>query len=308
MSERINFHLGNHRPDGIESLRDMTLLFSGGLEQLGYDVRLTRDHLDPAAINILFEYFPDDAMWRLVPRLEGLRYGIICTEQFDGGRFFTSTRTWREVENFGCVASGARFLWSLDEASVPHYAGCSGLDQVHYVRVGYSASHREALPVPDDRMAWDVAFMGRYTPYRQAVVERLESAGMSVYFERTMLPPFIRNAALARARLHLALRLSEDWLYPSPMRIAYLLANDYCVVSERCVEDDPIQDFTVLVDPDQLVERCRALIDRGDWRRLGAENGARFREAMPMAEVLRPFAAGSFTAGPGRKGPLTLSA
>ncbi len=294
MGGLVNFFFGNHDGGGVEALRDHAVALQDALERLGHRVRMTVELPDPAALNILWAPFPDRRMWRLTRALRGLDYGIVVPQAFDGRRFLGEDSRPEHVANFRRLAEAARFVWALDADSVAHLAAAAGTATLRHLPLGYSPALREAPPFDDREIMWDAALLARPTPYREEILERLRAAGLQVYSERGFPAPHIRRTNLPRARLLLALRRSRDWPSLNPVQTAFMLSNDYCVVSEACPQEDSLASYTTVAESDAILERCQALLAGDRWRSVGRANGERFRTEMPMDRLLAPLVEVSF--------------
>ncbi|MBY0430243.1 MAG: hypothetical protein K2Q10_03525 [Rhodospirillales bacterium] len=297
----FNFFLGNH--PGIESLegiRDVTIFIKAGLEELGHKVILSTDHLVKNGINLVYENFSDEFINCIVSN-PTLSYGIICSELFDGTLIndFQGNSWLERAINLRRAAHQADFLWVFSPESMSAYATLvRHHGRCFPITLGYTGSLNELAPA--ERMAErDLVFMGALTPYRVKVIKRLAQAGFSIAMTTGRQPVFLRNAILEQGRVHLALRMNEDWKYPSHSRIVYLLTNGRRIVAEACLQCERFEDYTLRVESDQLVEACDLALHDTTVRQSLEQRIARFRDEIRMRDIMERLIDQTFGGGVG---------
>lgn len=194
---------------------------------------------------------------------------------------------WLErAANLRIAAHRADFLWVLHTDSLSSYAR---LVRHHGRCFPISLGYTEALNElgPAETMAdHDLVFMGTPTPYRTKVLDRLSQAGFSIARTTGRQPIFLRNATLERGWVHLALRMSEDWKYPSHSRIVYLLTNGRRVVAEACAQRERFEDYTLRVESGDLLEACELALHDAVTRQEMQRRIACFREDIRMRDIM----------------------
>lgn len=276
------FHLclGNHSEIGKSTLADHIQWLEAGLTELGHDVTIG-DRLAPHAVNVLWDGFsPGQGRWL---RESGVQYGIVATEMPDGEGFNhrrDGEWEWRWPA-FIEAASGARFIWSTIEESIPTYAAFA---PASFFEFGFS---ERLIPY---EACWDpeadFGFYGLVTPYRQEILERIQSRCKVYRPPNNFMAPGEMARFIARCKIILCFKQSPDWPIPSPTRLGRALlskrgiANEYVPVPTRQGMLIPIAP----VDAD-YAEFCLARLS-GPWKRDAHEAFERYRAEMPMCRIV----------------------
>jgi hypothetical protein len=232
---------------------ELVELLADALRQLGTSVHFTTNSLDADRLNVLIGatvFLPQEVFTEI--RNSGARYIVFQTEALDERHGFaphcphyldflpTASQVW------DYAASNLAFLEGLGCASIQH------------IPLGYAEPLERIRHATNKDI--DVLFYGATTPRRLQVLEQLARRGwrtevlFGVYGEE-------RDRAIARAKILLNIHQFET-LHLEQIRIAYLLNNRCCVVSE-CADIDPYDGGVVFCDHDKLVERCESLLAPG---------------------------------------------
>jgi hypothetical protein len=291
--------LSNHSPESINKLEDMACWLWRGLEEAGHVACVSVGHLDPGAINIFFEYFPDRTL-PVFDRLAQMRipFGILCSEAVTGDTLNdydspddmivpSEGFTWkRRFENFRTVAGQAEFVWCVHAPSADRAKAFTRGGRSIFLQSGYVDARREAKPSPPEHKDIDVLFFGATTPYRQRILDQLRAAGLKVEAPDYYVPTFARTSLIERSRICLSLNMRENWPIPSVSRISYLINNGALVVWEKPPFETGHEPFSLAVPTDAVADVCTGII-RNYNPKLGERFAADFRKALPMAPIMR---------------------
>ncbi len=172
--------------------------------------------------------------------------------------------------------------------SLANVAALRGLGVVHaqYLALGY-ADGLSRIPTAPARDI-DVLFYGSMNARRGAVLTNLRARGLAVTHLFDVYGK-ARDAAIARAKMVLNVHYYEAAIFESA-RVAYLLANGACVVTEGRPEDAdlaPFRDGLAISLYDGLAEQCVTLVRDDAARRALAARGSEAIRRIRQAELLR---------------------
>jgi hypothetical protein len=196
----------------------------GGLLDSGHKATHSESHLEPGAINLFWECFHPGMAAQI--RETGVTYGIIATEIPAG-----STFNWREepqwkqrFDAFLDVASGASFIWTMVESTVPFYARFCPMA---FIELGFS--ERLIPPYIGNVPEFDFSFFGLRTPYRMAAIEQIRKHARVEWPEHFLSPEEV-GVLIGKTRVGLNFKQSERWPVPSPTRLGRLIMLTQMVV------------------------------------------------------------------------------
>lgn len=284
------------------------------LSVCGHQVSVGLGEFHREAINIIPDaYYTIEDAKRLVQikARDGLRIGVLTTELYAFGtvpyahhglaiqslahRPDIEARFRARFESLYCLVPEMDFVWSLLERSAAEFAPLAKSS------LWFPYGFTEVLP-PDYRMYEkdvDVVFIGKATPHRTEVIDRMRSGGISVFafgpeMEMGYLPEGLLEATLCRAKIGLNLTLTHlvpfeiDPRFASCTRVQQMLARDICVVSEEIPFDNPYARYVINGDVESLGGICGNLLASGAWRDVGLKNGNSFREEMDALRICAP--------------------
>jgi len=323
---RVNILLHNHGPlrQAGAALEPLVNYFWRTLASLGFAVTVTADKLEPAAVNLYFEYFLDERLLHklfAIKRNYGTRIGVVATElivdndipylregnlHVDPGTGLAAGQadvvqaSKLRVKNLLAHAASFDFTWSLLDRT---HALMRSLNPNSYLfPIGYLPPLRPVAAVPKDI---DVLFFGALTPRRAAVIDEIRAAKLNVVCvgrntEIGYVPEFALDSFIDRAKMVLNLTFADpragggDQQFASGGRVPSALARGALVVSEAIAQDNYYAPFIVSAAPSDLAARCAALAGGGKHAEVAQGNFARFKEAMraevvdaPATEILR---------------------
>jgi len=290
--------LSNHSPESINKLEDMACWLWRGLEEAGHVAGVSVGPMDPTAINIFFEYFPDETLPVFQKLAEiGIPFGIICSEAVTGQTLNGYDQdddmivasmgfTWKKrMSNFRKVAGLAEFVWCLEPGSVEALRPSVKGGRCAFLQSGYVDGQRIIHPRAQEHKDIDVLFFGSLTPYRMQILESLRAVGLSVEAPEAFVPTFARTSLIERSKVCLSLNMRENWPIPSVSRISYLINNGALVVWENPPYVTGLEPFSIVAEADKIVEACQQAV-QNYTPETGERYARAFREHLPMSEIL----------------------
>jgi hypothetical protein len=257
---------------------------------------------------VVIPHFPANACFREIA--ETVHYGLLALGH-DSVLSATTEHEKRRVIAFGwqlldpaAKLAADTILYSLEQVGTPQTEAFSllkkhsvwdyadhnvalwrqrGVNATH-VPIGYVAELTRIRIDPEPRI--DVVFYGALSERRTRTIRMLERAGLKVCaFEG--LYGAARDDIIAQSKVVLNLSFHDRHRVFEIVRVSYALANATCVVSEGGHGDAPFREAAVIVDYDELVGACVAMV-RDDARRAAqAKRGFEIMRSMPETEVLR---------------------
>ncbi len=295
---------GNHHHGAVQ-IYDTLMLLKHGLASAGHKADL-EPRLTPGKTNILVEFFTFDFVdvLREFAAVPGTRFIVVATEYLTGNTFnnfnalpldhisplhshYDDLRHWhKRYRTFCQVIEHASSIWHLSELQVQPYRDQLGRQNIHFLPHGYMPEMERVIQKPAAHKDIDVIFTGTRTPYRDATLKRLESAGLRVSQLPILTPEFIREDMVARAKLAVNLRQHETWRYPSNSRFYYHLINRSMLVSERCEEVCSLTQYIHECEPAALLDVCESLLSDARYEAEAEQRHERFRDTMPMRPLM----------------------
>jgi hypothetical protein len=222
---------GNHHHGAIQ-IYDTLMLIKHGLESIGHKVDLEQN-MTPGKTNILVEFFTYDfvEVAREFSNIPGTEFIIVATEFITGDTFnnfegkslggsedeqgqYAALRPWKKrFRTFGLVYELSRAVWHLSEHQVDTYRQSLHADNVFYLPHGYLKAMERVVGKPWRHKDIDILFTGTRTPYRDALLAKLEVSGLNVKQLPVLTPEFIREDWVARSKLALNIRQNAQWQY-----------------------------------------------------------------------------------------------
>ena len=252
--------------------------FEAGLLDLGHRVTFSDRRVERNAINLFWECFtPKSSAWLAsLP----VHYGIIATEIPDGNAFNWRTEpAWQERFNaFARAAKRASFIWTMVEDTVPFY---SQFCPAAYMEMGFS---ERLIPDYIDQVPEiDFCFFGQHTPYRDNAVEKLRR------YTNVEWPAFLPGREIgqliARCRVGLSFKQSDEWPIPSPTRLGRLIMAKRGVASEYVPIATRQGDIAGLCPKDvDFIDYAMAMLL--DWRTRAEAAFEQYRAKMPMRDIM----------------------
>jgi hypothetical protein len=189
-------------------------------------------------------------------------------------------------------------VWDYSSANLAEWQRARVTAKV--VPIGYVPEIRKVFPLfegsEDDAVEFpekdiDVLFYGATNARRQAVLEGLSHAGLSVtHF--TDVYGHSRDSAIARAKVVLNMHFYESRGVNSSIfemvRVSYLMANGVAVVTEESVDiPDDLRPGLAVVPYGALVETCRGIVNSVERRRELERTAFECFRRHPEEEILK---------------------
>ncbi|QDU61543.1 N-acetylglucosaminyl-diphospho-decaprenol L-rhamnosyltransferase [Planctomycetes bacterium Pan216] len=247
---------------------DIAKLLYHSFESLGNPCKVSVNHLEENAVNILLGYH----LLADPESLLGRRCVIYQLEQLsDNEGWFNPHRE--------AILRNAEAIWDYSEENV-RFLKRRGLDHVEHLPIGFHDKLRTMKRTTPDI---DVLFYGSRNRRRNQILEAL---GRHCRI-RTLHGMYSedRDAYIARSKIILNLHFYDAQI-AEQARICYLLNNRCFVVSEQSV-DRPFSRGIVEAPYEDLVETClRCLNDDAERYRVAKEGFNTFKQR-PMVDLLR---------------------
>ena len=250
-----------------------------GLSELGHKVTIAEDKVYPQAINLFWEnFFP--GMGEKIKKM-GIVYGIVATEIPDGKSFNgRSDGSWpMRWKGFPEAASGASFIWTMVESTVPFY---SQFAPTAFVELGFSELLVPAVRREEPDI--DFSFFGLKTPYREKIINELEKKAKVKCPKKFLSAPQVADL-ISRTKVGLSFKQSESWPIPSPTRLArHLIAKRGLVTEYTEVVTKQAELVSVVPKEGDFVDF--ALEKLKTWKEDAEKAFERYRVEMPMKSIM----------------------
>jgi hypothetical protein len=287
---KFNIVYGNHgtNPVGVEGI---ITYVKACVESAGH-----RTSLSPIPvmdkINILIDGFCDPfediVLNRLQPRPPLI---LVATENVSPEGYWPgATAPFIEKQaRFTClrrISRSVEAVWCMLPQQVDQYKYTFGIENVFCLPHGYVDGYYGFDYIDECDRDIDFFFSGSMTEYRQSIMDRLSSARFNCVSLDPGVSNFIRNEAISRSKICLALRQEPNWPSPSISRIHHHLMAQSFVSSEKCEDDSVLDPYIEVVEPDYLHEICIETIVRGGTAGMGALNHQRFRRETDVTQAV----------------------
>jgi hypothetical protein len=286
----FNFCLRNHHDTSLNSLGDLLLPIWHGLADNGHRViRFCTDFQAAPAVNVLLEFFIDDAYVDTLLRLkrehgDRLVFGLVCTEDPDD-RIVMDVFPNR-LPNLERLLPAVDFIWTL--LPVPAFyerTGCAGRTKL--LRYGFSEAYLDPSRITDPAgRDLDTVLYGSDHGYRAKIANAIRERGVGcIGTSREYYPGFMTDDLIRRAKLVIDLRRGPGVRFISPTRIVKALHSGTTVVSEQFDTSDiaNLYRYTAAAPYEQLAERCVEIVRSGTATSMGLSALERFRAETSMA-------------------------
>lgn len=255
-------HIVIFRPQGFvhaESWREAIDAVRYGLNELGFDVHLTENRIEPGTKPIIFgaHHLADGQGVHIPPGSV-----VFNLEQLLPGY------PWYSKSYLSLLSSNR--VWDFSSRNVAHLLESGVNTSAVHVPLGYVQEFSRIEPRAEDV---DVLFYGLISERRKVVLEALANAGLRVVVLTSRFGEE-RDQWISRSRVVLNMRYAEGGLFES-LRVLYLLANRKAVVSE--LDNDEISSDLragmVMARYEDLVQTCVDLVNDAERCKTVAEAG-----------------------------------
>ncbi len=267
-------------------LFDSVRMVAFSLEDLGLDVSITQNKLEPDRVNVLcgVHLLRDERDAEAILDT-GSPFVVLQTEMVHG-RTINREAGDRLDRVILPLCREARAVWDSSPENL-HALAALGIE-ARLLRFGYQAKMQEIR----HRASKDLDFMwyGSITEHRRKVLSELSQLGYRVatVFDAA---PLYRNDLIARSEIILTLRQSEAMTHLPHARVLYAVANE-CVVAGDCGENqEPLEDVFVWSRERGVIDLLRSTRARSDLRELAATHRSRLA-SRPMKDFMAPLIEG----------------
>jgi len=296
---RFSIHSGNH--DNSVGITDTVLFLKAALKDCGQSAVLSHE-IDRRAVNVVLEHFIDERHLR--PLLEGHAAGarlvLVGTEPIVGGTFnggidgkhwhYGNRSYWQlRFESFKVAASVCEAIWVLDASMVEPYQALFPHVPVRFLPHGWVSGFANIdQSRPESERDIDFFFSGSLTDHRKRVLAALARQHRVVHIAPAT-PEYLRQDYLARTKVCLSLRLSDQNSIPSVSRMHYHLHNRNFLLHERYDGSCPLDPFVLHADSGELLHWAAAALQLPNRREIADAAFEKFKAALPMSRLLPPL-------------------
>lgn len=281
----MKFNVTFMGPEPIAHLRrDLMLLLHHSLIDCGHESAISLQALEKERVNIVIGgyFLPPQAFKEIAaggfPVIH-LNSEVIARDMLNFNP--------EKVDFLGAYLPFLRYgigVWETVIDNMPELARY-GLNH-HFLRFAWHEKLEDITHAKDKDL--DFYFFGMMSERRQKMLARMTDAGMRG-FAHGSCPYFVRNSAVARAKLQLNLIQKDVYTHVNCYRIGYLMNNRCAIVSEK--EHDPAGFLThaVVTDEADFVEVCRTQLSQNLWQKQADEAYEAYRRIRMrdvMAEAL----------------------
>lgn len=157
------------------------------------------------------------------------------------------------------------------------------LPELKVIQIGHAPELERIKPQPEE---FDVLFYGVMTERRRILLDRLRRAGLDVVHLQDIFGRK-RDEYIARARIVLNMHARSDQAFEC-LRVAYLLNNRRCVVSERGIDQAVEREFErgiAFAAYEEILPTCLALVNNPDERERIAMSGYQTLVRRPLTTL-----------------------
>jgi len=290
---------GNHWNFGLQ-VGDTFRYLKLALESAGHRADIEKQ-LCPGYVNIVQECFDDDYTESLLQAVgEGLELILIASEFLTKATFnrfndensnessyYANREYWdKRFANFERIAASAMAIWHLCEQEVDNYQRYFSKVKVAYLPHAFVDNYRSVSHLPDEEKDIDFLFTGTLTDYRKVLLASLQNKGYKVESMHALTAPFHRDDLISRSKIALNLKQYAQWLYPSPSRFFYHIANESCVVSEAGEFECDIQRYVDTCAEANFTSFCEQILHEGCFSTKASQRLARFEVERPASKLI----------------------
>jgi hypothetical protein len=287
----FHFQLANHYFGGLYLIEDIVTPVVWGLRERGHRVTMGfLPELPPwPSIVLVMEYFELDHVtegflqWRNDPS-ERKCVGLICTEDISDRLVMDHPDYPGRRRNLLRVLPHCDFVWPIVPSDYHEHVPA---ERLSFLDFGYvDALRRDGLPANERDI--DVLLYGSLNDRRRGVLDELKKRGLKVAATRGLLPDYMRDNLIGRARVVLDLKRADDVKFTSPSRICTAVQMGATLVSEKFDTSRmaSLYAYTQACAFDEVVDRCCALALAPDCLELGLAARERFNRETSMADNL----------------------
>jgi hypothetical protein len=247
-------------------------LLNYGLESLGHDCCITRNHLDASRMTILIGGHLLNSLDVIDQIARAGPYIVLQSEAIQSAIVNQAM--------YVPLLQRARSVWEGIPDQLAPLALLGARPQL--LLAGYHP-RMEEIAAKNNRDI-DFLFFGSITPHRQTMFDQLRQRGCEVVtmFDEDAI---FRDDMIARTKVHLAPRQSDAMNHLPYVRICYLLNNRGLCVVERCRDQEWLQDCFLWAESSRWVDLCEQTLRRPGREQLATEFYERYKRT-PFTDYL----------------------
>jgi hypothetical protein len=288
----FHFHLANHYFSGLYMVEDAVTPVVAALRAQGHRVTLgfLPDLPSWPSVIIMLEFFHKDQdveaflQWGRDPANRKC-LGLICTEDINDRLVMERPEHPDRRRNLLRILPHCDFVWPI----VPsNYEAFVPAERLAFLEFGYvEALRRDGLPAAERDL--DVLLYGSMNERRRRVLDQLAKRGLKVAATRGLLPDYMRDSLIGRAKVVLDLRRGDQVTFTSPTRICTAVQMGATLVAEKFDTSrlGALYGYTQACAVDEIVERCCELVRAPECLELGLAARERFARETSMADNVR---------------------
>lgn len=186
---------------------------------------------------------------------------------------------------FAHTAARCLAVWTPEASAVPWWSQALPGARVQFFPHGFAEGFRTVDAIPEAGRDIDFCISGARNRHRIAALDAL-SRRHSVAHYHFMLPEFVRRDYLARARVCIALRLSDQVRLPAISRAHTLVMNGCATLLETSPVANHLDPYVEHAPWDALLERAATLLEDPGRATRAAQMRERLRAELPMRSVV----------------------
>ncbi len=293
----FNLVFGNHWNFGIV-VADTLLMIQYALQELGFTANINKD-LDPSATNILLDGFDEEYVEKLKQlRDDGGKLWLVATEELSELGFnatalnkkdkshYSNQEYWQKrYDNFAKVIPLVECLFHPNQTQLPIYEKIFS-KECYFLPHGFTTNFKTVQHRANKDI--DFVFTGALTEYRTRFFEELKRKGYNVTTLPVLSASFYRDDIIARSKVALNIRQTEDWPHFSNSRANYHLCNESALVSQYCPIHCDVANYIEMPESD-FMDHAIWLLETGKWQTVAKHAYQIYSSQHRLANLLQPL-------------------
>jgi len=271
----VQFNICYFGPERIVNLRrDFVLSMKYGLEDLGHDVFLAHNTIEPHAFNLVVSaYFLDRPQMEQLAR-SGARFAVVNTEVIKNDLLNHNPEKTDFMGGYLPLMKAGAFALDVIWENLAEVESRYGFAP-KFLRWGYHEKLEDIAHKPNKDL--DFYFFGTMSQRRHAVVTALANKGFRGAVDNSC-PYFIRNDRIARSKIQLNIVQKAIYTHVNSFRICYLANNRCAILSEKEEDGANYLDLARVASEEEFADVFAEMISSGSWQALAEESYAKFRQ------------------------------
>lgn len=270
----MKFNVTFMGPEHISHLRrDLMLLLQYALEDLGHDVTLSYQAIEPRQVNIVIGgYFLAPEALKTIMQSGApvihLNSEIIANDMMNYNP--------KKVDFMGSYLPFLRYGYGVMETVIDNESELTRYGLKHnFLRWAYHEKLSDVAHKSEKDL--DYYLFGFITPRRTELLNRLVAKG---YYGAAhhICPYFVRNSYIGRAKIHLNIIQDDKYTHVNCYRIGFLNNNACAILSEQ--ENDPAGFLKLarVCTKETFVDEFAELLSNDNWKKLGEQTFEEYKK------------------------------